>query len=194
VGAKRWRRAIRRLPEGVEVLLLGRARSLLLQGFSFEPVFYAYLLPTVAGAVSLTAGRLASSVPAEIPLQQWSWEACFFSVTSAAGGGLPTSKAPPWPFFKPVKGSDVCSTSFVRPLLRFASALIVCKAASGFVPASGQAAAALTSCSTEEKEKDQFAIFYLTVMSFLLMLGTHVFLLILWGSFVTMYSSIVILI
>jgi hypothetical protein len=37
-----------------------------------------------------------------------------------------------------VKGSGVCSTSFVRPLLRSSSMLIVCMATSGFVPASRQ--------------------------------------------------------
>jgi hypothetical protein len=81
-------------------LLLERAQSLLLLGFSSEMFFYACLLPPVAGVVSSTAGQFASSASAEfllqlsMPLQQWSWEAVFLSTTSAAGDGCPTSKDP----------------------------------------------------------------------------------------------------
>jgi hypothetical protein len=67
--------------------------------------------------------------------QQWSWEAIFLSITSAADGSRPTSKANPWPIQKPAKGSGE-STSFVRPLLRSAVAYYVCTEASGFIPAS----------------------------------------------------------
>jgi hypothetical protein len=45
----------------------------------------------------------------------------------------------------------------------------------------GMTAAAPTSGSTVEKEKDRFAIFYSSARSFLLMLGTHVVFLIFWG-------------
>jgi hypothetical protein len=45
---------------------------------------------------------------------QWNWEACFLSITSAATDGRPTSKAPPWPIFKPVKGSGICLISLVQ--------------------------------------------------------------------------------
>jgi hypothetical protein len=44
-------------------------RSILLQGFSPELVIYACLLQPVVGVVSLTAGRLPSSVQAEFSLQ-----------------------------------------------------------------------------------------------------------------------------
>jgi hypothetical protein len=101
-------------------------------------------------------------------------------ITLAAGDGCPTSKAPLWPIFKPVKGSGVCSTSFVRPLLRSASVLIVWKATSGFVPASEQDGGS-SDLRLDSGEKDRFAIFNLSVRSFLLMLGTHVFFLIVWG-------------
>jgi hypothetical protein len=100
-------------------------------------------------------------------------------ITLAAGDGRPTSKAPLWPIFKPVKGSSVCSTSFVRPLLRSASALIVWKETSGFIPASKQDGG-ISDLRLDGGEKDRFAIFNLSVRSFLLMLGTHVFFIILW--------------
>jgi hypothetical protein len=51
------------------VLLLERAWSLLLRGFSSEPLFYACLLLPMAGVVSSTAGRFASSAAAKFLLQ-----------------------------------------------------------------------------------------------------------------------------
>jgi hypothetical protein len=69
-------------------------------------------------------------------LQHRSWEAVFLSTTLATGDDRPISKAPLWPICKPVKGSGVCLTSFVRPLSRSTSTLNVSKVASGFVPAS----------------------------------------------------------
>lgn len=91
------------------------------------------LLP-LGAVVAKTGGEdgVSSSVK-----QLWSWEAVLLSITSAAGCCRPTSKATIWPIQKPVKGSDISLTSFVRPLSRFAAALDACTEASGLVPASG---------------------------------------------------------
>jgi hypothetical protein len=67
--------------------------------------------------------------------QQWSWEAIFLSIISAADGSRSTSKAKPWPTQKPAKDSGE-STSFVRPFLRSAAAYYGCVEASGSIPAS----------------------------------------------------------
>jgi hypothetical protein len=67
--------------------------------------------------------------------QQWSWEAIFLSIFSAADC-RPTSKANPWPIQQPTQGSGEYSTSFVRPIWRSATAYYGCVEASGLVPAS----------------------------------------------------------
>ena len=96
---------------------------------------YSCLLAPPSGAVVVKDGGIdwASSSNK----QQWSWKAIFWSITSAAGDSRPTSKARQWPIQKPAKGSVVCLTSFVRPLLRSAAAYYVCTKASGSVPAFG---------------------------------------------------------
>lgn len=91
-------------------------------------------LPLAGAEVAVGRGEEEACSSAK---RRWSWEASFSSSTSAAGSSRPTSKAWKRPILKPVKGSDICLTSFVRPLLRFAAAYRVCSAASGFVPASG---------------------------------------------------------
>jgi hypothetical protein len=87
----------------------------------------------------------------------------------------------------PVKDSGMSSTSIRRPLQKLAAAPFVGSEASGFVPASVLDGGSSGFCSWldsgERGGSDCFL--YLSVRSFLLLLGTYVSFLYLMGSLVT---------
>jgi hypothetical protein len=105
--------------------------------------FLLRLPPSAYGRSGEFDGRLffldgIGKVPSPaISIQQFrSWKTFSSSSSSTAGDCRPTSKVYLRPIQKLVKGSGSYSTSQVSSLLRYATALNVGTAASGFVPAS----------------------------------------------------------